>query len=110
MRSLIFLFTFGIILTVSCFSQTKSDKSCCSDGDKSSLSSSCTDADQVSISSDESEDLLASVQDDKDKKSDNKMKEKDKSLKKDKSKTKMHDDDCCMPDKKKTEKNKSPKS
>lgn len=101
-----FLVSFG-------YSQTKSDKDCCSSSGTTKTSSLkvCDDSEGVSMSALEDENSIASIQsDDKNKKIEKNTINVEKNVKIDKSKSKSSDDGCCGTDKKKVEKTKPPKS
>src|SRR3989304_1240777 len=71
MRSLLIALLFGVLFTMTGFSQEKNEKGCCSsDKSKTTMHKNCDAPDEVSNSSNDKKDLMASVQgDDKNKKS-----------------------------------------
>jgi cell division protein FtsN len=108
MKALLGALVFGIIVSGVGYSQNKTEESCCSEKSKTTMSKICDVPDEVSVSSKEKSDLTASVQsDDKNKKVEKNVNNSDMSTKKEKSKTKSSKDDCCSPDKGKTEKTKT---
>lgn len=74
------------------------------------MSKICDVPDEVSLSADDSKELVASVNGDKNKKVEKNLKSVEKNTKNNDSKSKSSDDGCCTTDKKKTEKTKAPKS
>lgn len=111
MRSLLIALVFGVLFSTVNYSQDKTEKSCCSEKSKTTMSKTCDVPDEVSISSDAKGNSLASIQgDDKNKKVEKNVKSTDKNTNKVKSKNNSSDDGCCSPDKKKTEKTSTPKS
>jgi len=111
MRTLVFALLFGVLFTITGFSQDKNGKSCCSsEKSKTTMNKNCDVPDEVSISSNDKKDLMASVQgDDKNKKVDKNVKSMDKTMTKDKSKCKSSGDGCCSTEKKMTDKTKESK-
>ena len=110
MRLLIVALLFGFLVSVNAYSQDKSEKSCCSSEKSNTTMGKTNDVQEaVVISSTKQDNLYASASDDKDKKIDKNMKNSEKNVKKEKSKCNSSEDGCCSPDKKKTEKIKSPK-
>jgi len=111
MRSLLMVLVFGVLFSAVTYSQDKTEKSCCSEKSKTTMSKTCDVPDEVSISSNDKNSSMASVQgDDKSKKVEKNVKSTDKNTSKVKSKNNSSDDGCCSPDKKKTEKTSTPKS
>jgi hypothetical protein len=108
MKSILIALVFGVLFSGVSYSQDKTDKSCCSGEKSKTMSKICDVPDEVSVSSNNKNELTASVQgDDKNKKVEKNAKSIDKSVKKDKSKGSSHEDDCCSPNKTKTEKSKN---
>ena len=111
MRSLVIALVFGVLFTSIGFSQDKKEKGCCSsEKSKTTMSKICDVPDEVSLASDDKDKLVASIDDDKDKKVEKNVKSLDKNTNKIKSKNNASEDGCCSPDKKKTDKSKTPKS
>ena len=111
MRSLLNVLLFGVLFTMTGFSQEKNEKGCCSsDKSKTTMHKNCDVPDEVSNSSNDKKDLMASVQgDDKNKKVEKNVKSMDKNMTKDKSKCKSSGDGCCSTGKKMTDKTKESK-
>ena len=111
MRSLLIALLFGVLFTMTEFSQEKNEKGCCSsDKSKTTMHKNCDVPDEVSNSSNDKKDLMASVQgDDKNKKVEKNVKSMDKNMTKDKSKCKSSGDGCCSTGKKMTDKTKESK-
>jgi hypothetical protein len=110
MRSLLIALLFGVLFTITGFSQDKNGNSCCSDKQKTTMNKNCNGSDEVSVSSNDKKDLIASVQgDDKNKKVEKNVKSMDKNMTKDKSKCKSSGDGCCSTDKKMIDKTKESK-
>ena len=108
MRSLLIALVFAVLFSAVTFSQDKTEKNCCSEKSKTTMSKYCDVPDEVSISTNDKDNSMASIQgDDKNKKVENNVKSMDKNMKKDKSKCSSSEDGCCSPDKKKTEKTKA---
>ena len=111
MRSLLIALLFGVLFTMTGFSQEKNEKGCCSsDKSKTTMHKNCDVPDEVSNSSNDKKDLMASVQgDDINKKVEKNVKSMDKNMTKDKSKCKSSGDGCCSTGKKMTDKTKESK-
>ncbi len=111
MKSLLFALVFGVLFTTINYAQDKKEKGCCSSDKSKTMSKICDVPDEVSLSPGGNTNITESVTtDDRDKKTEKNVKEKDKCLTSDKSKVKSSGDGCCSTDKKKTEKTKTPKS
>jgi len=111
MKLILVVFVFGFLVSVNAYSQDKSEKSCCNNEKSKTTMGKTNDVqEEILISSTKQDNSYASVSDDKDKKTDKNLKNTDKNIKKEKSKCNSSEDGCCSPDKKKTEKIKSPKS
>jgi hypothetical protein len=109
MKLIIVALVFGFLVSVNAYSQDKTEKSCCSNEKSKTTMGKTNDVpEEVLISSTEQGNSYASVSDDKDKKTGKNLKNTDKNVKKEKSKCNSSGDGCCSPDKKKTEKIKSP--
>jgi hypothetical protein len=108
MRTLLGALVFGIIVSGVNYSQNRTEKSCCSEKSKTTMSKICDVPDEVSVTSNEKSDLTASIQsDDKNKKVEKNVNSIDKNTKKEKPKSKSFENGCCSPDKEKTEKTKT---